>query len=95
VTITCFPEKLIEFLEIDIANLNVGDTVRIGDLELPEGIQILEEQNLTVAVVNIKGSALADLEAEEEAEEELEEAVEGEETEGSGEEAAEASKETE
>ncbi|MCG6880882.1 MAG: 50S ribosomal protein L25 [Deltaproteobacteria bacterium] len=95
VTITCFPEKLIEFLEIDIANLNVGDTVRIGDLELPEGIQILEEPNLTVAVVNIKGSALADLEAEEEAEEELEEAVEGEETEGSGEEAAEASKETE
>lgn len=95
VTITCFPDKLIEFLEIDISNLNVGDTVRIGDLELPEGIQILEEPNLTVAVVNIKGSALADLEAEEEAEEELEEAVEGEETEGSGEEAAEASKETE
>ena len=95
VTITCFPDKLIEFLEIDIADLNVGDTVRIGDLELPEGIQILEEPNLTVAVVNIKGSALSDLEAEEEAEEEMEEALEGEETEGSGEEAAEASKETE
>ncbi|EFK08993.1 ribosomal protein L25, Ctc-form [delta proteobacterium NaphS2] len=95
VTITCFPDKLIEFLEIDIADLNVGDTVRIGDLELPEGIQIMEEPNLTVAVVNIKGSALADLEAEEEAEEGMEEALEGEETEGSGEEAAEASKETE
>ena len=93
VTITCFPDKLIEFLEIDIADLNVGDTVRIGDLELPEGIQILEEPNLTVAVVNIKGSALADLEAEEEAEEEMEEALEGEETEGSGEETAEESKE--
>ena len=95
VTITCFPDKLIEFLEIDIAGLNVGDTIRIGDLELPEGIQILEEPNLTVAVVNIKGSALADLEAGEEAEGEMKEALEGEETEGSGEEAAEASKGTE
>ena len=95
VTITCFPDKLIEFLEIDIADLNVGDTIRIGDLELPEGIQIMEEPNLTVAVVNIKGSALADLEAGEEAEEEMKEALEGEETEGSGEEAAEASKGTE
>jgi large subunit ribosomal protein L25 len=39
VTITCFPDKLIEFVEIDISDLDVGDTVRIEDLELPEGIE--------------------------------------------------------
>jgi len=96
VTITCFPDKLIEFMEIDISNLDIGDTVRIRDLELPEGIETLEEGHLTVAVVNIKGSALSDMEAEEEAEEALEEGVEGEEqeeTDGSEEETAEESKE--
>ncbi|MCF8129932.1 MAG: 50S ribosomal protein L25 [Deltaproteobacteria bacterium] len=97
-TITCFPDKLIDFLEIDISNLDVGDTVRIEDLELPEGIETLEEGHLTVAVVNIKGTALADMEAEE-AEAEAEEGEEGEEgeereeTDGSEEETAEESKE--
>lgn len=75
VTIACFPDKLVEFLEVDISDLDVGDTVRIGDLALPEGIQTTDGAHLTVAVVNIKGSALSDMEAEEE----LEEGVEGEE----------------
>ncbi len=96
VTIVCFPDKLVEFLEVDISDLDVGDTVRIGDLALPEGIKTTDEAHLTVAVVNIKGSALADMEAEEEVEEELEEGVEGEATEeadGSEKETAEETKE--
>ena len=96
VTIVCFPDKLVEFLEVDISDLDVGDTVRIGDLALPEGIETTDGAHLTVAVVNIKGSALADMEAEEEVEEELEEGVEGEETEeadGSEKETAEETKE--
>ena len=97
VTIVCFPDKLVEFLEVDISHLDVGDTVRIGDLALPEGIKTTDGAHLTVAVVNIKGSALADMEAEEvEVEEELEEGVEGEATEeadGSEKETAEETKE--
>jgi large subunit ribosomal protein L25 len=93
VTITCFPDKLIEALEVDISNLDVGDAVRISDLEFPEGIETPDEGHLTVAVVNIKGSALADMEAEEEAEEEIEEGEAVEETAGSEEEPAEESKE--
>ncbi len=96
VTIVCFPDELVEFLEVDISDLDVGDTVRIGDLALPEGIETTDGAHLTVAVVNIKGSALADMEAEEEAEEELVEGEEGEETEeadGSEKETAEETKE--
>ncbi len=95
VTITCFPDKLIEFLEIDISNLDVGNALRIRDLELPEGIRTTDEPHLTVAVVNIKGSALADMEAGE-VEGDVEEGVEGEdkeETDGSAETTAEESKE--
>jgi len=96
VSIVCFPDKLVEFLEVDISDLDVGDTVRIGDLALPEGIKTTDDAHLTVAVVNIKGSALADMEAEEEVEEELEEGEEGESTEeadGSEKETAEETKE--
>jgi large subunit ribosomal protein L25 len=94
--ISCFPDKLVESLEVDVANLDIGDKLRIRDLELPEGMRTNVEGHLTVAVVNIKGSALADMEAEEEVEEELEEGVEGEETEeadGSEKETAEETKE--
>jgi len=94
-SITCFPDKLIEFLEVDISDLDVGDALRIRELELPEGVRTTDEGHLTVAVVNIKGSALADMEAEEEAEGEgeIEEGETIEETEGSKEETAEESKE--
>ena len=93
VTIVCFPDKLVEFLEVDISDLDVGDTVRIGDLALPEGIETTDGAHLTVAVVNIKGSALADMEAEEEAEEELVEGEATEEADGSEKETAEETKE--
>jgi len=71
----------------------VGDALRIRDLELPEGVRTEDEGHLTVAVVNIKGSALADMEAEEEAEGEIEKGEAIEETDGSTEETAEESKE--
>ena len=87
--IACFPDKLIESLEIDIADLDIGDKLRIRDIALPEGLRALDEGHLTVAVVNVKGAA------EEESEEELEgeEGEATEETADSEEEAAEESKE--
>ncbi len=90
VTITCFPGKLVEFLEVDISHLEVGDPLRIGDLALPEGIRLMEAPNLTVAVVNIKGAAA---EEEEEVELEAEEGEAAEETDGSQEGTAEKSEE--
>jgi large subunit ribosomal protein L25 len=93
--ISCFPNKLIESLELDIADLDIGDKLRISDIALPEGIRTEEEGHLTVVVVNVKGAIE---EEEEEVEEEVEE-IEGEEgeateeTDGSAKETAEESKE--
>jgi len=89
--ISCFPDKLVESLEVDIAHLDVGDKLRIRDLELPEGMRTMVEGHLTVAVVNVKGA----IEEEEEAVEELEgeEGEATEETDGSEEKTAEESKE--
>lgn len=88
--ITCFPDKLVESLEVDIAHLDIGDKVRIRDLELSEGIRAVDDGNLTVAVVNVKGVVEEEEEEVEEIEGEEGEATE--ETDGSAKETAEESK---
>ncbi len=72
--ISCLPDKLVNFIEIDVSNLDIGDSVHISDIELPDGIRSTEEEQLTVAVLAAPTIA-------EEAEEEIEEAEEIEKTE--------------
>ena len=45
------PGKLIDFLDLDVSGLNIGDSLHIRDIELPEGITTAEEDHLTVAIV--------------------------------------------
>jgi large subunit ribosomal protein L25 len=51
-TVSCLPDRLIDALEIDVAGLEMGDSVHIRDIALPEGITSVEEGDLTVAVVS-------------------------------------------
>jgi large subunit ribosomal protein L25 len=64
-TITCLPDKLIDTFEMDVSGLDIGDSIHIRDIELPEGITSVEEGHLTVALV-----AAPTVEVEEEEEEE-------------------------
>ncbi len=89
--IACFPDKLIESLEVDVAHLDIGDKVRIRDIALPEGIRAVDDGHLTVVVVNVKGAVEEEEEEVEEIEGEEGEATE--ETDGSAKETAEESKE--
>ncbi len=66
-TVSCLPGKLIDALEIDVSKLDIGDSMHIEDIALPEGIRCIEEEHLTVAVVSPPGG-----EAEEVSEEEIE-----------------------
>jgi len=72
-TVSCLPDKIVEQLEVDVSELDIGEAVHIGDIQLPEGIKALDDESLTVAVV------VAPTLKEEE--EELEEELEGEEAE--------------
>jgi large subunit ribosomal protein L25 len=42
IEISCLPKDLPEFLEVDLAELSVGDIVHISDLKLPNGVEIPE-----------------------------------------------------
>ena len=76
--ISCLPDRLIDFLDIDVAELDIGDSLHVRDLDLPEGIKSLDDAHLTVAVV---AAPTVIEEEEEEAEEEIAE-TEGETAEG-------------
>jgi len=60
--ITCLPKDLPEFIEVDVKDLDVGDSLHIADLKLPAGITSValthgESGNLAVVSVSvIKGS---------------------------------------
>lgn len=70
-TISCLPDKLVDFLEIDVSNLDIGDSVHIRDIELPDGVKSTEEAHLTVAVL-----AAPTVKEEEEEAEAIEEGIE-------------------
>jgi len=40
VEVLCMPSVLPEFIEVDLANIDVGDTVHLSDLVLPAGVEI-------------------------------------------------------
>jgi large subunit ribosomal protein L25 len=71
-TISCLPSNLVDFFELDVESLQIGDSLHIRDIEIPEGITSLDEDHLTVAIV-------AAPTVQEEEEEEEEEGIEGEE----------------
>ena len=70
-TISCLPDKLIESLNIDVSDLNIGDSVHVADIKLPDGITTTEEKHLTIAVIAAP-SAIPEEEVEEEGLEEIE-----------------------
>jgi large subunit ribosomal protein L25 len=38
--VSCLPRHLPEYIEIDLAELKVGDTVALGEVQLPEGVSV-------------------------------------------------------
>lgn len=81
VNVSCLPKDLPEFIEIDLAELTLGQTVHLSELKLPKGVEIPElklgkEHDVAVAVAR-QGRV------------EVEETVEGEEVEAAAEPAAE------
>ena len=69
-TISCLPDKVIESIEVDVSGLDIGESLHIEDVVLPEGITTHQEGHLTVAVVNAPTVSEAEEGEEEEGEEE-------------------------
>jgi len=47
-TVRCRADSIPEFIEIDCSQLNIGDTVHVEDLPLPEGVEAPHDVNFTL-----------------------------------------------
>lgn len=63
--VLCFPNKVPESFEIDITELDVGDSVHIDEIVLGEGVESTAEGNFTVLTV-VAPSKIEEPEVEEE-----------------------------
>jgi large subunit ribosomal protein L25 len=83
--VQCFPLDVPESIEIDITDLDIGDSIHVGDISRQSGIEFLGEENFTVVTV-VTPKIEEEEEVVEEAEEEGEAAIaeEGEESPESG-----------
>jgi len=90
IEVVCLPRHLPEYLEIDVAELHLGDILHLSEIKMPEGVEIValthgEEQDIgVISVVKTREEEIIEDEAPEVPEEEGEEGEEGE-GEGAGE----------
>lgn len=77
--ISALPHEIPEQIEVDVSELDVGDSVRVSDIEPPAGVKVEIDGGATIAIVSLPKGALEEVE-EAEAEEEVAEeaAAEGE-----------------
>jgi len=66
--VSCLPKDLPEVIEIDVTDLDVGESIHVDDVKLPAGVEAPRDVNFTIAVLLAKkGAALAEEAAEDEA----------------------------
>ncbi len=69
IEVECLPNKIPAHIDLDVTALHVGQHVEAGDLELPEGVELLLEPERVIISLALRKTA--EIEEEEVAEEEL------------------------
>ena len=59
IEVSCLPSQLPEFIEVDLTNVELGQTLHLSDITLPEGVSSIElakGESHDLAVVTIKAA---------------------------------------
>ncbi len=49
--VRCLPTLIPNYIEVDVSTLEIGDSMHVRDLKLPEGIEVLSDAHLTLITV--------------------------------------------
>ena len=49
--VQCYPQDLPGIVQIDVTNLNIGESLHVRDLQLPAGVEAITDDDLTVVSV--------------------------------------------
>jgi large subunit ribosomal protein L25 len=65
--IRCTPDKIPEYIEVDVSGLEIGDSIHLRDITLPEGVEAEIDADRTICSVTPPTVAVTTETAEEEA----------------------------
>jgi large subunit ribosomal protein L25 len=57
-TVSCLPDKMVDFIEVDVSGLDIGQSLHIREITLPDGLKSELDPDLPIATV-IAPSAVA------------------------------------
>jgi len=60
IEIHCLPNDLPDFMEVDVTNLEIGDSLHISDLTFPKGVKPTHSGDVVVAHVGKPGAAVSE-----------------------------------
>jgi large subunit ribosomal protein L25 len=49
--VSCLPAVLPDFIDVDVSGLDIGNSIKIQDIKVPEGIEVLDPGDVGVAMV--------------------------------------------
>jgi large subunit ribosomal protein L25 len=50
--VTCDPANIPDHLDVDVTALTIGHSLHVGDVKLPEGVEVVDDPEQTIAVVS-------------------------------------------
>ncbi len=53
IEIECLPDDIPEAIHIDITNMQIDDNLHVSDLTIPEGVEVLSSEKLTLCTVSM------------------------------------------
>jgi len=79
--VSCMPEDMVDKIDVDVSDLDIGQSVHIRDVSLPPGLRSTEDESLPIAIVVAPTTTAEEEEVveEEEVEEPESEEIKGEE----------------
>jgi large subunit ribosomal protein L25 len=64
VEVTCLPDQLPEYLELDLSQMNLNDTLTLTDLPLPSGVTLPQLRHGNAPVVTVHAPRVVEVETE-------------------------------
>ena len=71
VDVTCLGSDLPEYIEVDVSNLGMGESVHLGEITLPEGVEFastVQDSDLELSIASVLAPKIAQVVEEEEPE---------------------------
>ena len=66
--VSCLPSDLPDFIDLDVSGLDIGNSIKVQDIKVPDGITVLDPGDVGVAMVAIVKVSVPQPEAAAEAE---------------------------